>query len=79
MPLALPTVLSGGCLIELSGVALPAAVHRAARLAIGVPMAATLAPQARLWAGAAADLPPELVLGWRGDGSPSDLGPARRC
>lgn len=36
---------------------------------------AALAPQARLWAGAAAGLPPELVLGWRADAATA--GPAR--
>lgn len=109
------------CLIELSGVALPAAVHRTARLALGVDLVGTLvladaaeirrqaadryvgdtvrqqladadwvllnkpdlvdeptlqaatqavsalAPKARVGAGAAAAVPPELVLGWRGD------------
>ena len=30
---------------------------------------ADLAPQARRWAGAAAEVPPELVLGWRGTGT----------
>jgi G3E family GTPase len=107
------------CLIELSGVALPAAVARTARLALGIELSATLvvadaalirrqaedrhvgdtvrqqlqaadwlllnkpdlvdgaqwraaqdwlaeaAPLARLLPGAAADLPVELVLGWR--------------
>lgn len=110
------------CLIELSGVALPAAVRRtaglspvaqvvgtlvladaaelrrqaadryvgdtvreqlaaadwlllnkpdlvsAADLQAATGAAATLAPQARVWAGAAAEVAPELVLGWRGDG-----------
>ena len=109
------------CLIELSGVALPAAVRRTARLALGIDLVGTLvladaaeigrqasdryvgdtvrqqladadwlllnkpdlvaadalqatarelaalAPQARLWAGAATELPPELVLGWPGE------------
>jgi G3E family GTPase len=112
------------CLIELSGVALPAAVQRTVRLAPGITVVGTLvladaaeirrqaadryvgdtvrqqlvdadwvllnkpdlvsadavqattvavaalAPQARVWAGAAAGLPAELVLGWRGDGLP---------
>ncbi len=109
------------CLIELSGVALPAAVQRSARLAIGIEVVGTLVladaaeirrqasdryvgdtvrqqladadwlllnkpdlvaaaelqsrvdwlaamlPQARLWAGAADQLPPELLLGWRAE------------
>jgi G3E family GTPase len=37
----------------------------------GADALATLAPQARLWAGAATALPPELVLGWRGSAGPS--------
>ena len=112
------------CLIELSGVALPAAVLRTVRLALDIGVVGTLvladaaeirrqaadryvgdtvrqqlldadwlllnkpdlvctdelqattqalaglAPQARLWAGSAATLPAELVLGWRGDDVP---------
>ena len=107
------------CLIELSGVALPDAVLRTVRLALGISVVGTLVladaaairrqaadryvgdtvrqqlngadwlllnkpdlvtpaelqattawladqlPRARVWAGTAADLPPELVLGWR--------------
>ena len=48
----------------------------AAELQATTAAVAALAPQARVWAGAAADMAPELVLGWRaqadGDGATAD-------